>query len=63
MNTPRTTAPIVPISVYKLSVNMKNTRSRLISESYFSAMIVSSKTIKSAPSPVYRAYVSAALCI
>ena len=45
---------------HKLSVSMKNMRSRLISESYFSAMIVSSKTIKSVPSPVYRTYASAA---
>lgn len=63
MNTPRITAPIVPSPVHKLSVNMKNMRSRLVSAPSFSATIVSSKTIKGAPSPVYRAYVSAALCI
>ncbi|MFR8440704.1 MAG: hypothetical protein ACLVCW_03050 [Campylobacter sp.] len=40
MNTPSITAPIVPIPVHKLSVNMKNIRSRLISKSSFSATIV-----------------------
>ncbi|UEB44647.1 hypothetical protein [Campylobacter gracilis] len=63
MNTPRITAPIVPIPVHKLSVNMKNMRSRLISKSSFSAIAVSRKTIKSTPSPVYRTYASTALCI
>lgn len=60
---PSITAPIVPMPVHKLSVNMKNMRSRLVSALSFSATIVSSKTIKSVLSPVYRTYASAALCI
>gem|GEM_PF-5414503 len=37
---PSITAPIVPMPVHKLSVSMKNTRSRLISAPSFSATIV-----------------------